>query len=295
MTVTEAILAVQRMQDYIKANAEEKITPKGLSSVSYYSPWYSYRLFKALTGLTPADYVRRLRLSGAATKLKAGTCRIIDVALESGYESVDGFTRAFFREFGCTPREYAENPIPITLFVPYGVKYRSLRKENYNMENVKSVFVSRIEKPERKALVKRGVKAKEYFEYCGEVGCDIWGLLLSMDSLCGEPVCLYLPEKLIKPGTSEYVQGVEVPVDYSGDIPEGFDIIDLPAAEYLMFTGEPFEEEDYSEAIAQVKAAIKKFNPENIGFEWDRENPAIQLEPIGSRGYIELHPIKKAK
>ena len=58
MTVTEAILAVQRMQDYIKANAEEKITPKGLSSVSYYSPWYSYRLFNSFTGLTPADYVR---------------------------------------------------------------------------------------------------------------------------------------------------------------------------------------------------------------------------------------------
>ncbi|MDY2656004.1 MAG: GyrI-like domain-containing protein, partial [Candidatus Limiplasma sp.] len=32
-----------------------------------------------------------------------------------------------------------------------------------------------------------------YFPYCEEVGCDVWGMLLSMDSLCGEPVCLWLP------------------------------------------------------------------------------------------------------
>jgi len=45
---------------------------------------------------------------------------------------------------------------------------------------------------------------------------------------------------LPQPGTSEYVQGVEVPVDYDGIIPDGFDVIELPAAKYLMFQGEPF-------------------------------------------------------
>jgi len=44
-----------------------------------------------------------------------------------------------------------------------------------------------------------------------------------------------LPERYRKPGTSEYVQGVEVPVDYDGIIPDGFDVIELPAAKYLMF------------------------------------------------------------
>lgn len=42
-----------------------------------------------------------------------------------------------------------------------------------------------------------------------------------------------------KPNTSTYVQGVEVAADYDGPVPEGFDTILLPAADYLMFQGEP--------------------------------------------------------
>ncbi len=63
-----------------------------------------------------------------------------------------------------------------------------------------------VQKPERRVIIKRGVKASDYFAYCEEVGCDVWGLLQSIKSISGEPVCLWLPRKYIKPGTSEYVQ-----------------------------------------------------------------------------------------
>ena len=113
-----------------------------------------------------------------------------------------------------------------------------------------------------------------------------------MKSICGEPVCLWLLKKHIKAGTSEYVQGVEVAMDYSGEIPDGFDVIELPKCKYLMFQSEPFAEECFCEAIEQVWEAIKKYNPEFVGYKWNETNPRIQLEPIGTRGYIELHPIK---
>ncbi len=287
----EKIEAVQRMQDYIAEHLSETITLTALSSVSYYSPWYSYRLFLQHTNMTPADYIRRLRLSKSAIKLRDESCKIIDTALELGFGSVDGYQRAFFREFGCNPREYAKSPVPLYLFTPYGVKYRALRKEK-QMETVKSVFVQVIEKPERKVLIKRGVKAADYFAYCEEVGCDVWGLLQSIKSISGEPVCLWLPAKLIAPGTSEYVQGVEVPVTYDGVVPDGLDVIVLPAAKYLMFKGEPFAEEDYCKAIKDVQTAISKYDPAVIGAQWDSSNPRIQLEPVGTRGYIELLPIK---
>jgi AraC family transcriptional regulator len=89
------------------------------------------------------------------------------------------------------------------------------------MENIKYVFVQVIDKPDRKVIIKRGQKATEYWAYCQEVGCDVWGVLTSMISLCGEPVCLWLPEQYRKPGTSEYVQGVEVASDYNGLFPMG--------------------------------------------------------------------------
>lgn len=103
----ETVEAVQRMQDYIEENLGGNITLAALSKVSLYSPWYSYRLFTQWTGLTPADYIRRLRLSKSALKLRDQACRIADVAFEMGFGSVDGYQRAFQREFGCNPREYA--------------------------------------------------------------------------------------------------------------------------------------------------------------------------------------------
>ena len=288
----EQILAVQRMQDYIEAHLEETVGLSDLAKVSLFSPWHSHRLFQEYTGLTPANYIRRLRLAKAALWIKNENVRIIDVAFDLGFGSVDGFTRAFFREFGMCPSEYAANPVPITLFVPYGAKFRALRKERTTMKT-SNIFIQVIHKPARKVLCKRGIKAEDYFPYCEEVGCDVWGLLLSMDSLCGEPVSLWLPQQYKKPGTSTYVQGVEVDTDYHGAVPEGFDVIDLPEADYLMFQGEPFAEEDYCDAITAVQQAMDGYDPTVIGYVWDDSNPRIQLEPRGNRGYIELRSVCK--
>lgn len=291
--MTEQILAVQRMQEYIEEHLDEDINLAQLSQASLYSPWHSYRIFREHTGLTVAEYIRRLRLSKSAVRLKDGENRVTDIAFSLGFGSVDGYQRAFKREFGCNPAEYAKTKIPISLFVPYGVKFRHLRKEPNEMENLQSVFIQVIHKPERKVIIKRGEKADEYFSYCGEVGCDVWGLLMSMDSLCGEPVCLWLPQQYKKPNTSTYVQGVEVDTAYDGIIPDGFDVITLPEADYLMFQGEPFKEENFSDAINALQHAIDKYDPAVIGYKWDDSNPRIQLEPKGERGYIELRAIKK--
>ena len=287
----ERILAVQRMQDFIEKNLCNEITLLDLSRVSLFSPWYSYRIFKEYIGLTISDYIRKLRLSKSALKLRDNRTKIIDIAFEMGFKSVDGYQRAFQKEFNCNPYEYSKNPIPIYLFNPYGVKFKNMEVKR-KMENVKNVFVQVIEKPQRKVIIKRGVKATEYFEYCKEVGCEVWGLLTSIKSISGEPVCLWLPEKYVKDNTSVYVQGVEVDMNYDGIVPEGFDVIELPRTKYLMFQGEKFKEEDYCIAIKEVQESIKKYDPSVIGYQWDIENPKIQLEPIGERGYIELHPIK---
>ena len=287
----ERIEAVQRMQDYIESYLEQDISLADLSKAAGYSPWYSYRLFQNLLHMTPAVYIRRLRLSKSALRLRDEKVKIIDVAYDSGFESVDGYQRAFYKEFGCNPYEYSVAPMPIYLFKPYGIKYAK-RKDSKEMSEVKSVFVQVVGKPARKVIIKRGKTATEYFQYCEEVGCDVWGLLCSMKSISGEPVCLWLPDHLIPEGTGKYVQGVEVSLDFDGQIPEGFDIIELPKCNYMMFQGEPFEEENFEEAILQVWNAIKKYNPETVGYCWDDSNPRIQLEPVGARGYIELYPVK---
>ena len=288
----EHLKAVWRMQEYIERNLSEGITMADLAKVSLYSPWYSYRLFVGLLKMTPSVYVRKLRLSRSALRLRDENVRIIDVSADAGFESVDGYQRAFYREFGCNPYEYSVCPTPIYLFKPYKVTYSEKRKEE-SMKEVKNIFIQSVEKPARKVIIKRGKKARGYWEYCEEVGCDVWGLLTSIKSAIGEPVCLWLPGKYILPDTSEYVQGVEVPLDYAGGIPSGFDVIELPECRYMMFQGEPFKEEDFKEAIDEVSRAIEKYDPKTMGYQWDAENPRIQLEPVGERGYIALHPVKR--
>ena len=285
------IQAVRLMQDYIRSHINEDISIDTIAKEISYSESYARKIFIKHLGMTPAVYIRRLKLSKSALKLRDEHCQILDLAMKMGFGSADGYQRAFRREFGCNPREYSGSPVPIWLFTPYLLENKE-RKATV-MNETRNIFIQVIEKPARKVIIKRGIKATEYWTYCQEVGCDVWGLLTSIRSISGEPVCLWLPEHLRNPIENVYVQGVEVELDYSGIIPEGFEIIELPASTYLLFRGEPFEEDDYEDAIGEIWNAEKKYNPEFIGYEWDESNPRIQLEPIGERGYIELVPVKK--
>ena len=282
--------AVRIMQDYISEHINENINITDLAAASSFSPWYARRLFLKHLGMTPAVYMRRLKLSKSALRLRDENCQILDVAMDMGFGSVDGYQRAFRREFGCNPKEYSTSPVPVWLFTPTLII--DTERKVSDVSEIRNVFIQLVEKPARKVIIKRGIKAKEYWSYCQEVGCDVWGLLTSIKSISGEPVCLWLPKEMRKPVENEYVQGVEVEQDYDGVIPEGFEIIELPAAKYLLFRGEPFAEENYESAIRELWDAEKKYNPEFIGYQGDDSNPRIQLEPIGERGYIELVPVK---
>ena len=285
------IQAVRLMQDYIRSHINEDISIDTIAKEISYSESYTRKIFIKHLGMTPAVYIRRLKLSKSALKLRDENCQILDLAMKMGFGSADGYQRAFRREFGCNPREYSNSPVPIWLFTPYLLENKE--RKAAIMKETRNIFIQVIEKPARKVIIKRGIKAIEYWTYCQEVGCDVWGLLSSIKSISGEPVCMWLPEHLRNPIENVYVQGVEVELDYSGIIPEGFEIIELPASTYLLFRGEPFEEDDYEDAIGEIWNAEKKYNPEFIGYEWDESNPRIQLEPIGERGYIELVPVKK--
>jgi len=295
----EIINAVQRMQDYIEQNLNYPITLKDLSKAAGYSQWHSARVFKELTGKSPFEYLRALRLSKAALLLRDKQPKVIDVAFDFVFDSHEGFTRAFSKQFGVSPKKYSDNPEPIQLFIPHRIReyYLTLQKGESIMSEKKrtnTVFVQVVERPARKLILKRGIKATHYFEYCEEMGCDVWGVLSSIKEGMYEPAGMWLPENLIKSGTSSYVQGVEVPVNYTGRVPEGFDIIDLPLCKMMVFQGEPYEDEKFGEAIEELWDVMKKYDPKVYGFEWaDDEAPRFQLEPQGYRGYIEARPVNQ--
>jgi AraC-like DNA-binding protein len=294
----ETIDAVLQMQDYIERHICEPITLYELSRCAGYSPAHCARVFKELTGKSPFDYIRKLRLSRAALKLRADKVKVIDVALEFVFDSHEGFTRAFSKEFGITPHQYRKHPPPVYLFIPYRIRDSySFPQTGDTMEKRSTpttVFVQVIDRPDRKLILKRGKSAEDYWAYCEEAGCDVWGLLCSLKEALYEPIGMWLPDALRSPGTSKYAQGVEVPTGYAGIIPDGFETIDLAACKMMVFQGQPYDDERFGEAIADVWDVMKTYNPELYGFQWaDEDAPRFQLEPQGYRGYIEARPVRE--
>ena len=94
--MTEQVLAVQRMQDYIEKNKAGEISLSDLARTSLFSPWYAYRLFRDCLSLTPTEYIRKYRLTQAAKQLRSGEVKVIDAAYDAGFTNVDTPSRGHF-------------------------------------------------------------------------------------------------------------------------------------------------------------------------------------------------------
>lgn len=289
--------AVERMQELIEQRITEPITLRMLADAAGYSPWHAARVFREQTGKNPFDYIRELRLSRAAERLLSGKERVIDVAFDFVFETHEGFTRAFSRQFGVNPRKFQKEKPAVKLFMPEKIRdrYLKIKRGELTMNtNQNTVFVQVVDRQARKLILRRGKAAKDYFEYCEELGCDIFEELKSVSEAMYEPMGLWLPKIMQKPGTSEYAMGVEVPTDYSGKIPQDYEIIELKPCKMMVFQGQPYDDSDFMQAISDIWSVIKTYNPEIYGFRWaDDDAPRFQLEPQGYRGYIEGRPVRE--
>jgi AraC family transcriptional regulator len=77
-----------------------------LAETARLSPYHFLRMFEALTGTTPRQYLLRSRLRRAAVELKARSDKIVEIALACGFGDISNFNKAFRAEFGKSPREY---------------------------------------------------------------------------------------------------------------------------------------------------------------------------------------------
>jgi len=259
------------------------------------------RIFKEETSLSPFEYIRHERLSSAAYALREGNHKVLDIALDFVFDSHEGFTRAFTKRFGISPKKYANYPPPEGWLIPRHYHPKT-KMEVMNMDKTAVIFTQIVERPARKLILKRGVNAADYFAYCEEVGCcdkdkpEPWDILCDIKEALYEPVGLWLPENMRPQGTGIYAHGVEVAIDYAGAIPEGFDVINLEPCKLLVFQGEPYDDEDFMDAVGQCMDRIKKFNPEVYGYQHAPElAPKMQLVPLGWRGYIEMYPVVSAE
>jgi AraC family transcriptional regulator len=228
--------SIKFMEDHMKEN----VTIEEIASQSGYSLYHFCRVFNLCMGVSVMEYIRARRLSLAATELFKGR-KVIDIAVDYGFETSGGFTKAFRKAFGYTPTQYVERKTgdsevkhecpaivkrPAFKVAGYGIKTditgASYTKDiasfwsNYNGENLESKMYKVLN------------PAKH-----GEVG-------------------LYVP--LSEDGNAIYLLGVIVE-DFT-NVGEDMLTVEIPNAEYAVFTTNPvdtsndWEQKEFAEVIA---------------------------------------------
>jgi AraC-like DNA-binding protein len=90
----------------IENEPDADLTLDVLAEQAGLSPFHFLRIFERLTGTTPHQYVLRMRLREAATRLATEPGNILEIALDCGFHEASHFTRAFRTEFGVSPKAW---------------------------------------------------------------------------------------------------------------------------------------------------------------------------------------------
>ena len=101
---------LQLLRD-VRRDLDGDVTLAALARRAGSSPFRVHRAFRGTLGETPKQFVQRLRLEEAAGRLIGGDGSVLEIALACGFASHEVFSRAFRREFGCSPLRYRANAL----------------------------------------------------------------------------------------------------------------------------------------------------------------------------------------
>lgn len=100
-----------KVLDYIENHLTEALTTERLSQVANFSKFHFHRQFAEYIGTGVARYILLLRLRRASYQLAFDRqAKVIDIALEAGFENPESFTRAFRNTFGQSPSAFRKQP-----------------------------------------------------------------------------------------------------------------------------------------------------------------------------------------
>ena len=97
----EYVARVNRVIDHVDAHLDADLTLGELADVACFSRFHFHRIFSAMVGETITDYVKRIRLQNAASRLVNNPRdSVTDIAMACGFSSPSVFARAFKDKFG---------------------------------------------------------------------------------------------------------------------------------------------------------------------------------------------------
>lgn len=208
---------------YIEENITQELSIKQIARQALLSPFYFQKGFAMLCGFTVGDYIRRRRLTLAASELLATEEKIIDIAIKYGYDAPDSFTKAFTRFHGVTPTAVRREGAMIKSFAPLKIKltlkgghimdYKIVKKEQFTIIGMSKVF-----KYEQATAEVPKLWGEYHQSGKSKVLCGLYGVNID-ESMSGD--------------TFEYL--IADNYNPAGDVPEGLVTKVIPAHTWAVF------------------------------------------------------------
>jgi AraC family transcriptional regulator len=267
---------IQRSINYIDEHISDKIEAEELAEISGFSKYHFYRLFSNYLGMSVMEYITFRRLQFSCSNLRDGD-KIIDIAMQFGFETHAGYTKAFKKHFGYSPKYYR-------IHAPVGIPHK------INLMNLKQNHLSGIV-AEPKIITKESIKIVGYKldttlkdkAHTKDVpafwdNCNIEGLEAN----------LYKTQKIVEHGeygicinTGEevekfsYILGVEVQT--FDQVEEPMYTYVVPSAEYAVFTTPLVKEEEFVTSIQGTWNYILQEWFPTSGYEVDDTKPDFEF------------------
>jgi AraC family transcriptional regulator len=116
--------------EVIESRITEKLTVENIANSVYFSKYHYGRLFREIVGESVMDYVTKRKLTLAGKELLETDTSILDIALNFGYDSHEGFSRSFKVYMGVTPTDYRKYSLSAINHKPLMRKYTMLYSKN---------------------------------------------------------------------------------------------------------------------------------------------------------------------
>ena len=101
--------------EYIETHLDDELALAQLSDIAHFSAFHFHRQFTAWCGVTPGRYIQLMRLKRASYRLAFNPAeKIIDIALDAGFQHAESFSRAFKQMFDMTPTAFRQQPAWVT-------------------------------------------------------------------------------------------------------------------------------------------------------------------------------------
>ena len=286
---------VQRMIDLVERNLRGELTLGDVSRRLGYSPWYCTRQFSRVVGMSLRSYLRLRRLSEAVAALRDGESGILEVAVEFGFSSQEAFTRAFKAAWGIAPGAWRSHPRPLELLTrryaaPLPTRGGAMKEE----PRIGTIDISIQSVPARRFIGIRAEGATDYMDFWGKAQAAGWNCARVDGILSSLTANAQIGGWYEEEGKKGYLYGVEVPADYPGPVPEGMFLMDIPAAQYIVFHHPPYDFDTQEAAVWKaIQKAVASYEPGRAGYRWNPAVPLWQRHDAAGMGQAWCKPVLK--